>query len=225
MAMSAKSSAIRVLCVDDHPFIAGGLQAQFSGVRDIAYVGRLATADGLPEAVRRTAAQVVLMDVDMPGNDPFQAIADLRRRLPDVRVVMLSAHVRDHYLDAAVNAGAWGYLSKSDMPQTIIESIRKAHRGEFALGEEVKSRCAANPAMGSRDSASRPLSRLQTLTAREQEVLRMIARGMSRAQIAAAICRSPKTVDAHSASIMQKMNVHDRVSLARLAIREGLVEA
>jgi DNA-binding NarL/FixJ family response regulator len=222
---SAKSPAIRVLCVDDHPFIAEGLSARFQTVKDMEYVGREGSADGLVGAVLRSGAQIVLMDVDMPGKDPFEAIDDLRRAVSEARVIMLSAYVRDSYLDAAMDAGAWGYLSKSDDPDMIIESIRKVHRGEFAFGQEVKKRCLVDHMPGRRAQSAKPQSRLQSLTDREREILRMIGRGMSRAKIAETIRRSPKTVDAHSASIMQKMDVHDRVSLARLAIREGLVDA
>jgi DNA-binding NarL/FixJ family response regulator len=213
-----------VLCVDDHPFVAEGLQSRFSAAGDLTYVGSLASADSLVEEVKRTGAEIVLMDISLPGKDPFEAVDDLRRQQPHARVIMLSAHVRDHYLDAAVNAGAWGYLSKSDDPQLILDALRAVHRGEFAFSDEVKKRCGLD---GRQTLApgQKPHSRLASLTQREQQVLRMIGRGLSRAEIAAAICRSPKTVDAHTASVMDKMDVHDRVSLARLAIREGLVEA
>jgi DNA-binding NarL/FixJ family response regulator len=217
--------AIKVLCVDDHPFVAEGLQARLSTVKDLEFVGRLANAEDVVQEAKRTGANVILMDIEMPGKDPFEAIDDLRRQCPDTRVIMLSAYVRDHYIDSAVSAGAWGYLCKADDPDLIIEAIRKVHRGEFVFGEDVMGRVNVERVPGAAASQAKPQSKLQALTQREQQILRMIGKGMSRAEIAKAICRSPKTVDAHRAAIMQKMGMHDRVELARYAIREGLVEA
>ncbi len=215
---------IRILCVDDHAFLVEGLSARFELEPDFELVGRLSTADNLVEEARRTRAQIVLLDIEMPGADPFVAIDDLRRALPDVRVVMLSAYIRDHYIDAAYKAGAWGYFSKGDDTNSLIDGIRKVAAGEFALGPKVQERC--QPLKGGRRGKSQlPASRLDLLTAREQEVLRLIGRGMSRSDIAQALCRSPKTIDGHREMIMKKLDIHDRGELVRFAIREGLVEA
>ncbi len=216
---------IKVLCVDDHPLVGDALQASVAAASDMTLVGRLASAENVVEQAKQSGAEVILMDIEMPGKDPFEAIEDLRRQCPDAKVIMLSAYVRDHYLDSAVSAGAWGYVCKSDDPEAIMSAIRRVHRGEFVFGQEVQQRCNIEGHMERRSNGERPTSKLQTLTPREQQVLRMIGRGLSRAQIAAEICRSPKTVDAHRASIMEKMDIHDRVDLARYAIREGLVEA
>lgn len=215
---------IKVLCVDDHAFVVEGLQARLSMAKDMEFVGRLSTAEDLVAEAKRTRADVVLMDIEMPGPDPFEAIDDLARQVPTARPIMLSAYVRDHYIDAAVNAGAWGYMCKNDDPDVIIDAIRKVARGEFAFGPEIMGRSSIDR-KGVSNGAKKPVSKIQSLTPREQQILRMIGKGMSRAEIAKTICHSPKTVDAHRASIMQKMNMHDRVELARYAIREGLVEA
>jgi DNA-binding NarL/FixJ family response regulator len=161
----------------------------------------------------------------MPGADPFQAIEELRARHPDTRVVVLSAYVRDRYIDMAVDRGAWGYFSKSDAPDTVIAGIRSVAGGQAAFGPEVRQRMesprTAGPVPGSTAAAS---SRLADLSARELEVLRLIGRGMSRAEIAQHLHRSVKTIDAHHTSIMKKLDLHDRVELALFAVREGLVE-
>jgi DNA-binding NarL/FixJ family response regulator len=225
--MLSTKLTIKVLCVDDHPFVAEALQSRLSTASDMILAGRLTSAENVVDEVKRSGAEIVLMDIAMPGKDPFEAIEDLKRQCPDTRVIMLSAFVRDHYLDAAIDAGAWGYVSKGDDPGAILEAIRKVHRGEFVFGPEVQQRSSMKHESGRHGGGppDRPKSKLQTLTAREQQVLRMIGRGMSRAEIARELCRSAKTVDAHRASIMQKMDMHDRVDLARYAIREGLVEA
>jgi DNA-binding NarL/FixJ family response regulator len=215
---------IRVLCVDDHSFLVEGLRARFDLERDIEYVGSLRDASGLVSEAKQLAAHVVLLDIEMPGPDPFEAAKDLHRQCPDVRTIILSAYVRDHYISAAVKAGAWGYFSKSDDTKDIVAAIRTVAGGEFAFGPKVEERCQT-PIVGRRGRLTPPASRLDSLTSREQEVLRLIGRGLSRSEIAAALCRSPKTVDGHREAIMEKLDIHDRGELVRFAIREGLVEA
>lgn len=272
---------IRVLSVDDHAFLAEGLRARLSMEPDMEVVGHSPDASALVERVRQLAVDVVLLDVEMPGPDPFEALADLRRLCPDVRTVILSAYVRDRYIDATVKAGAWGYLAKSDAPEAIILAVRDVMRGRFTFGPHVLERvrqmgraglsgagsgppadareaeatgsaavaaAGVNPFAGSGGAGSAlgvgaggqgfsgppgaggvaggvtPQSRLGSLTPRELQVLRMIGKGLSRTDIAKAIFRSPKTVDAHRSSIMEKLAIHDRVELVRYAIREGLVE-
>jgi DNA-binding NarL/FixJ family response regulator len=212
---------IRILCVDDHAFLVEGLIARFALEPDFQIVGRLSSAENLVEEVKRTGAQIVLLDIEMPGPDPFDALAELRRRLEDVKVIMLSAYIRDHYIDAAYKAGAWGYFCKSDEMTSLVEGIRKVARGEFALGAKVQDRC--QPAK--RSGVGTPRAKIESLTPRESEVLRLIGRGMSRTEIAKTLSRSPKTIDGHRELIMKKLDIHDRGELVRFAIREGLAEA
>jgi DNA-binding NarL/FixJ family response regulator len=211
-----------VLCVDDHAFLVEGLQSRLSMEGDIEIAGWLATASDLLDEVERTAVDIVLMDIDMPGTDPFEVIQDLARSRSDVRVIMLSAFVRDHYVDQALKAGAWGYVSKSDDPEAVIDAIRKVMRSEFAFSPIVIERC--QPSKDGTPRTDRPRTKLDLLTPREIQILRMIAKGMSRVDIAESLHRSPKTVDNHRAAIMEKLGISDRVELARYAISEGLVE-
>ena len=215
---------IRVLCVDDHAFLVDGLRARFELAKDIECVGRLESAERLLSEAKELRPDIVLLDIEMPGPDAFEAAEDLLRMLPDVRVIFLSAYVRDHYISAAVNAGAYGYFSKSDDTDEIIEGIRKvARRGEFAFGPKVKARCKPKKGL-KRGEVAPPTTKLDTLSPREQEVLRMIGRGMTRSEIAETLCRSAKTIDGHREKIMDKLDIHDRGELVRFAIREGLVE-
>lgn len=214
---------LRVLSVDDHQFLVEGLKARFALEPDIEFAGWLRSAEELAPRLRRDPVDVVLLDIEMPGGDPFEAVADAARLFPDTRVIMLSAYVRDQHIDAAVRAGAWGYVSKSDSPESVIAAIRQAARGEFAFGPKVVQRCQSRAPRGADGQSA--ASRLTRLTPRELQVLRMIGRGLSRTEIAAAIHRSAKTVDNHRAAIMEKLDIRDRVELARFAIREGLTEA
>ncbi len=212
---------IRVLCVDDHQFLADGLRARFEQEPDIEFAGWSSSAEGLIQEVERLAVDVVLMDIEMPGPDPFETLEDLSRIRPATRVIMLSAYVRDHYIDQAVKSGAWGYLSKGDEPEEVVRAIRSVAKGEFAFGREVLSR-SQKPPLAQRKG--KPHSKLESLTPRELQILRMIGRGMSRIEIADTLHRSPKTVDVHRAAIMDKLQLSDRVDLVRYALREGLAE-
>lgn len=225
--MPTNKQPIRVLCVDDHAFLVEGLRTRFELEDDLECVGRLATADRLAAEVKRMNPDIVLLDIEMPGADPFDAIDDLRRQCPDVRVVVLSAYVRDHYISAAFQAGAWGYFSKSDEASAIIKGLREVVGGEFAMSEQVRERCQPTKKDGKKRSLRQtvpPNSKLDLLTAREQEVLRFIGKGLSRAEIAKTLSRSVKTIDGHREAIMAKLDIHDRAELVRFAIREGLVE-
>ncbi|MCC6678568.1 MAG: response regulator transcription factor [Phycisphaerales bacterium] len=220
--MSAR--IIRVLCVDDHAFLAEGLKARLELEPDLQFAGRLSSADGLVQQVKQLKPDIVLLDIEMPGADPFEAADDIRRQCPDTRVVFLSAFIRDHYINSAFKAGAWGYFSKSDDPDALAEGIRRAAHGEFAFGPKVAERCKPIAPRRS-DPARAPSARSETLTERELEVLRLIGRGLSRAEIAKTLCRSAKTIDGHRERIMNKLGIHTGPELVRYAIREGYVEA
>lgn len=212
MTTPARKLPTRVLCVDDHAFLVDGLRARLEIEPDMEFAGRLGTADDLVDHVRESRADVVLLDIEMPGADVFEAIHDLRRRCPEVKTILLSAHVRDQYLDSAFAAGSWGYLTKSDSPEEVLAGIRKVTRGETAVSPLVLARRRMEG------------SKLALLTEREKQILRMIANGMSRKEIAQRLCRSPMTIDNHRKSILKKLEIRDRVDLVRYAIAEGLGE-
>ena len=214
----------RILCVDDHAVLAEGLKAKIELARDLEFVGHLATADGLVAEVRRTRPHVVVLDIEMPGPDPFEAAHDVQRQCKDVRTVFLSAYVKDHFIDAAFSSGAWGYLYKGDDLDLIIDGIRNVARGQFVMGPKILERSRTRRT-GKRDAAPTQSSKLATLTPREFQILSMIGRGLTRIEIANAVHRSVKTVDTHRAAIMEKLDIHDRTELALFAVREGLVEA
>ncbi len=224
--MPMSNRTVRVLCVDDHSFLVEGLRARFELEKDLEYVGWLPTAEHLVQEVKRLQPDIVLLDIEMPGPDSFDAASELKRLCPDVRTIVLSAYVRDQYISAAVKSGAWGYFSKSESTDDIVEGIRKVAHGEFAFSPAVQDRCQPTTSVGrSRGRVEPPKTRLDALTPRETEVLRLIGRGLTRSDIADLLKRSPKTVDGHRESIMQKLDIHDRGELVRFAIREGIVEA
>jgi DNA-binding NarL/FixJ family response regulator len=234
------SHAIRVLCVDDHAVLVEGLKAQFAITQGIEVVGRLATAARLVEEVERLRAGAVLLDIEMPGPDAFEMADRLKQAHPDVRVIVLSAHIRDAFISASFRAGVCAYFAKSDELEDIVSDIHEVMRqkpGTFLLGPKVRERCQAPTGRGQgaklpgaldevslmRDGA--PMTLLGSLTAREAEILRLIGKGLSRTQIAAQLCRSVKTVDGHQDRMMRKLGIGARADLMRFAIREGLAQA
>jgi NarL family two-component system response regulator LiaR len=216
-----QASPFRVLCVDDHAVLVEGLRAKIGLDRELEFVGHLPTAEGLVAEARRTHPDVIVLDIEMPGPDPFEAAQAVRQQCPDVRVVFLSAYIKDRFLDAAFQSGAWGYLYKGDDLDSIIAGIRNVARGEFVMGPRIVER---SDEPRSRKSLGVRSSKLSTLTPRELHILTMIGRGLSRNEIAKLTHRSVKTIDTHRAAIMDKLDVHDRTELALFAVREGLVE-
>ena len=170
---------IRVLCVDDHAFLAEGLRSKISLEPDMEYVGWLPDATDLVKEAKEREADVVTLDIEMPGPDPFESLAEVQRRAPEVRVIVLSAYIKDSYLDAAVEAGAWGFLSKADDPDTIVSAIRRVAGGKFALGPSVEGRLPVEDIQPGQRTAKRQ-SRSNLLTNREQQTLRVAIGGVDR---------------------------------------------
>jgi DNA-binding NarL/FixJ family response regulator len=238
----------RLLCVDDHAVLIEGLKAQFAIDGTLEIVGQLAGASQLVEEVDRLRPSAVLLDIEMPGADAFEMADRLHRAHPGVRVIILSAHVRDTLISAAFTAGASAYFAKSDELESIVNGIHEVMRsrpGSFLLGPKVRERCQPfaeavdrhNPddrrgATVGLSSDGKELLRttapptlLTTLTPRESEILRLIGKGLSRTQIATQLSRSAKTIDGHQERMMRKLGITTRTDLMRFAIREGLAEA
>lgn len=239
---SSAGASVRLLCVDDHAFLVEGLKAQFSatgGGREFQVVGRLATAQNLVKEAQRLRPDIVLLDIEMPGPDPFEMADRLHRMDARAKIVFLSAYVRDHYIAEAYRCGASGYFSKADEIEDIVEGLRQLARGsgaegDFVFGPKVKARCRPpkqrrvlgwGGGVRAAKREAQPPARLDTLTSRELEVLRLIGKGLSRNEIAGALSRSAKTIDRHQERMLKKLGLETRAELMRFAIREGLVEA
>ena len=237
-APTARSGVVRVLCVDDHAVLIEGLAARLAIESGIELVGRLSGATRLVEECNRLKPHVVILDIEMPGPDAFEIADRLRHVQSAIRVMILSAHIRDVFITAAFRAGASAYFSKADEMSDIVRGIYEVARSkphEFRIGPKVREKChpvvhegqQAQTAKDTRyeQSLDNPQTVLSSLTRRESEILRLIGKGMSRVQIADELCRSAKTIDAHQARMMKKLGIIARVDLMRLAIREGLALA
>ena len=198
---------IRLVIVDDHPIVRGGLRDTFAGTDDIVVVGEAGDgAEGVNQAVS-LAADVVLMDLRMPGTDGVTATTALSERAPGVRVLILTTFDSESDVLPAIEAGAIGYLLKDALPEELMRAVRAASRGESVLAPS-----ATQHLMGQvrRPSAS-------TLTEREREVLQLVANGSSNREAASALFIGEASIKTHLQHIYDKLGVRDRAS----AVAEG----
>lgn len=217
------SNCIKVLVIDDHKLVRDTIAESLRALSDMDVVGCAADAgDGLAQAIERRP-DIVLMDIDMPGVECFDAARTLSLRVPDVRLIFVSGFVHDRYIEAALNlVNTAGYVTKGESPEVLIEAIRAAARGEVFFSSEVQDRIIVDE--GGPRLVHPGQTRASTLTERELAVLRSIARGLSQKEIANVLSLSPKTVNFHISNLMNKLDIHDRVGLTRYAIAEKLVE-
>lgn len=127
---------IRVLIVDDNPLVVESLSLRLSQESWVEVVGTLSQADEVVSSVAKLGVEIIILDVDMPGRDPFTVLQELAKQHPETRAIVLSGHVRTELIDRAIESGAWGYLSKTSPTEVVVSSIRSVHAGEFAFGPD-----------------------------------------------------------------------------------------
>jgi DNA-binding NarL/FixJ family response regulator len=211
------TTKVRVVVADDHAMVRETLTAWLGSQEDIDVCAEAEDSQRVLAEVTRTRPDVLLLDIQMPGGDAFATAAEVRRHCPTTRIVFLTAYQSDTLIDRAREIGAVGYLLKGQNVQSIREGILAAASGATVLSPEVQRRLSDR----SNGVAPREPGRLSP---REIEVLRLLAVGRSKKEVAKELHVSVKTIDNHTTNIMTKLDIHDRVQLARYAIREGLVE-
>ncbi|MFQ5422651.1 MAG: response regulator [Phycisphaerae bacterium] len=211
---------VTILLVDDHQLVRGTLAERLEREAGLRVVGGAADAEEAVEQVRRHRPDIILMDIDMPGMSSFEAARTISSFRPESRIIFLSAYTHDRYIQQALEVRAAGYLTKRESPETVIEAILEACAGGAYFSPEVQDRIVVDSS-GAR-LATEPKARIATLTRREREVLQYLARGLGKREIAESGHISVKTVDTHCTNLMRKLDIHNRVELARFAIREGL---
>ena len=210
---------IRVLIADDHAVVRQGLRTFLELQDDIEVVADVADGEAALRAASEHEPDVVLMDLVMPGGGGVAAIRALRERRPEARVLVLTSFLDDEKLFPAVRAGAAGYLLKDVQPAELVRAIRTVDQGEALLHPAVAARLMEEFAETERPAAD------EALTAREQEVLALIARGLSNKLIARDLEIAEKTVKTHVSSILGKLGLTDRTQAALYAVRSGLIES
>jgi DNA-binding NarL/FixJ family response regulator len=214
---------IKILVVDDHALVRSTLAERLGREKGFEVVGTAENADEAITIALECRPDIVLMDIDMPGLLCFEAADRMTSLRPDTHVIYLSAFYNDRFIAQALAAKASGYLTKSEPPEMVVQAIREVAAGGAYFSEEIQARIVVGP-RGAK-LAQEPKSRVSTLTPREIQILQYLARGLAKKQVARTLSISIKTVDRHTFNLMEKLDIHDRVELARYAIREGLAEA
>ena len=215
------SPRVRVLIVDDDDLMRAGLRGVLSSDEGIELVGEASDGREASYRVRVTRPDVVLMDVRMPDLDGISATRELLDAFPDVKVVILTTFEQDDYIFGALSAGASGFLLKRTRPEELIAAIHTIAAGDSLLSPSVTSRVIERMAGQPPPDAARD-PRLDELTPRETEVLKLVARGLSNAEIAGELVIEESTVKTHFKRILAKLGVRDRVQAVILAYEAGL---
>ena len=207
---------IKVLLADDHALVRAGIRSLLNAMAQVEVVAEASSGEEAIDLASTSRPDVVLMDIAMKGITGLEAAARMRERMPEVRVVILSMHSGEEYVLQALRAGAAGYLLKDAATGELELALRSVMRGESWLSPSV-SRQVVEGYVRSGESAP------EALTARQREVLRLVAGGKSTKEIAFLLNLSVKTVETHRAQIMERLNIRDVAGLVRYALRTGLV--
>lgn len=213
------STRHRVMIVEDHALLRAGLLALLARAPDIEVVGE---ADNGREAVRIAGAlspHLVLTDVTMPGRNGIAVIADLKRRFPAIKVLVLTIHRSEEYIQECLGAGADGYLLRGASAEELYLAVRTILMGKSYLTPDIADRVINGFLCAGREDSSG----WNRLTRRELQVLKLVAEGKANKSIAEYLCLSVKTVEKHRANLMSKLDIHNASTLTGFAIKRGLV--
>ena len=212
---------ITVLLAEDHEIVREGLQQLLLAEKDIEVVGVAATGRDAVTLAKKLRPDVIVMDIAMPLLNGLEATRQVRKAIPGARVLILSAHSDDAYVEQATAIGAAGFLLKQTSSHVLSEAIRAVQKGNTFFSPSITKRLH-----NQKSPAGKPpvRKRVANLTSREMEVLQLIAEGEPNKQVAGELGISIKTVEKHRQSLMKKLNIHDVAGLTRYAISEGIIE-
>ena len=213
------AESIRVLIVDDHAIVREGQRALIDTEPGMAVVGE--ANDGF-EAVKLAESlqpDVILLDLHMPRKDGIEAIEEIKAENPEACILVLTSFTEDEKVYAAIKAGAMGYLLKDSSPQEILKAIRQVYQGEMSMRPSI-----ANKLMHELQRTSNMTPTEDPLTAREVEILKLVAQGLSNQEIAEKLVISERTVRTHVTNILSKLHLANRTQATLYALREGLAD-
>ncbi|QDT25157.1 response regulator transcription factor [Gimesia panareensis] len=218
--MLTSTDLIRIVLVDDHLMLVDSLVSRFHRDTDIEVVGTATNADDGLSLILETEPDVVILDVELPGRGSFDIAEEISSRLKNTKMIFLTGYLSDIFIELALRVNAVGYLLKGEPIESLIHAIKKAARGEYCFSQSVQERLIYDQKKNRYSIQSQSI--LTSLTSRQIEVLRHLARGKSVKEVARSMHLSEKSIDSHKYRIMHKLGIHDRVELARYSIREGL---
>lgn len=209
---------IRLILADDHAIVRHGLRQILALAPDITFMAEASDGAELLDILGRTACDLVLLDMNMPGLAGIDLIGRLREAFPGVPILVLSMHIEGQIASRALNAGAAGYLTKDSEPETLVAAIRKVAAGGRFIDASLVETLVFNK------SADHPLLH-ESLSERELQVFRLLAAGCTVSEIAEQLFLSVKTVSTHKYRLMRKMDIQTHTDLVRYAIRHQLIDA
>jgi len=210
-------NSTRVILVDDHALVRAGIRALIGMIESIEVVAEAGDGSEALRQIEKSSPDVVLLDITMPGMSGFEVLKQISARFPEVRVIVLTMHEAREYAIQALRAGAAGFISKSAAAAELKQAIETVMQGKTYVSAETAQRTLAS-------QTDEPQALLQKLTARQKQILVMIAEGQSTKQIAGNLNISVKTVETHRAQLTERLNIHEVAGLVRFAIRSGLVK-
>jgi DNA-binding NarL/FixJ family response regulator len=211
---------IRVLLADDHKLVRAGFRAMLNTLGNMEVVAETGDGREALELLRQHRPDIALVDITMPSLTGLEVATRVTRDFPDIRVIILSMHTTEDYIARAMRAGVAGYLLKNADPVELELAIRAALNGDIYLSPAVSKQMVENymRRMASDETPSEPL------TARQREILQLIAEGKTTKDIAALLDLSIKTIETHRKQLMDRLGIHDVAGLVRYAIRSGIIK-
>ena len=214
---------IRILLADDHAILREGIRALLEDQADMLVVGEAADGRRAVELACELMPDIVVMDIGMPLLNGLEATRQIKRDYADVDVLVLTMHDNEEYVSQLLGAGAAGYVLKRAASAELVTAIRAVAQGQSYLSPAV-TKLLIEGYIGRKPAEAAVMDPFDTLTAREREVLQLVAEGHTNSQIAKLLNISLKTVKAHRANLMQKLGIHDRGELIKMAIQRGIIQ-
>lgn len=212
---------IKVLVIDDHTIVRDGICALLGLAGDIEVVGEASNGKEAIEMVRKLAPDVVLMDIAMPIMGGLEATHRIHKEFPNVKVLALTQYDDREYVFPVIEAGAYGFISKSAASSELTTGIRSVYRGDSFLSPSVAKFLVEVYRQGS--NLKKSFDPYDELTSREREILKLLAEGHTIQEIANMLSISPKTAEGHKTSLMAKLDIHNRAELVKYALRKGII--
>jgi two-component system, NarL family, response regulator NreC len=213
---------IHILLADDHTILRAGLKMMLNAQPDMEVVGEAPDGRQAITETQRLQPDIILMDITMPEMNGIEATRQIKKLVPESKILILTMHEHDEYVFQALRAGASGYMLKEAADTELISALHIIHSGQFYLSPMAQSVLVGDYLQRVRIGEEK--DSYSSLTEREREILKLIAEGFTNNQIAERLVISPKTVDTHRTHIMDKLNLHSRAELVKYAMRRGLLE-
>jgi len=208
---------ITIVLADDHTMVCEGLAALVAGDPEFRVIGQCGHGRKVLEQVRQLRPRVLVLDITMPGMNGLDLCREVTRKVPSTAVLMLTMHDDEEFVVRALENGASGYLTKEAAAKEFREAVRAVARGQAYLGPGIPRSVLGRVARKEKNPYER-------LSARERQILQLTAEGKTSRQIAEELALAVKTIDNHRANLMRKLNIHDRTSLVKYALRRGIAK-